>query len=205
MTDEAQKLLDELREEALRMDSWFKDEEKRKNYRELKERQLSVLANVIEALKEKQQSLFEKTVKFPHSKDLEQIILGAILVDSQALDKVRFLTEDHFYFDTHKLIFKTIYDISGPIDILTVSEKLKYRAGGPAYLVEMTQRVASAANLEYHARLLIQKYVQRELIRLALETINTINADTEDVFDTVRNIIQGVKIFNVGKQKTAQQ
>jgi len=199
MTNEAENLLSELKDEALKMDAYIKDDTKRQNYRQLKERQLLTLQNIIIALEEKEQSFFEKQITFPHSKDLEQVILGAILVDNNARDKVNFLSPEHFYFDNHKLIFELCQSVE-VVDIITVAEKLKYRCGGPAYLAELTNRVGSAANLEYHARILIQKHVQRELIKTSVEMINTIMADTEDVFETVRGLMQNIKKFNVGKQ-----
>jgi replicative DNA helicase len=199
MTNEAENLLSELKDEALKMDAYIKDDTKRQNYRQLKERQLLTLQNIIIALEEKEQSIFEKSITFPHSKDLEQVILGAILVDNNARDKVNFLSPEHFYFDNHKLIFELCQSVE-VVDIITVAEKLKYRCGGPAYLAELTNRVGSAANLEYHARMLIQKHVQRELIKTSVEMINTIMADTEDVFETVRGLMQNIKKFNVGKQ-----
>ena len=199
MTNEAENLLSELKDEALKMDAYIKDDTKRQNYRQLKERQLLTLQNIIIALEEKEQSIFEKSIIFPNSKDLEQVILGAILVDNNARDKVNFLSPEHFYFDNHKLIFELCQSVE-VVDIITVAEKLKYRCGGPAYLAELTNRVASSANLEYHARILIQKHVQRELIKTSVEMINTIMADTEDVFETVRGLMQNIKKFNVGKQ-----
>jgi hypothetical protein len=199
MTNEAENLLSELKDEALKMDAYIKDDTKRQNYRQLKERQLLTLQNIIIALEEKEQSIFEKSITFPHSKELEQVILGAILVDNNARDKVNFLSPEHFYFDNHKLIFELCQSVE-VVDIITVAEKLKYRCGGPAYLAELTNRVGSAANLEYHARILIQKHVQRELIKTSVEMINTIMADTEDVFETVRGLMQNIKKFNVGKQ-----
>ena len=203
MTNEAENLLSELKDEALKMDAYIKDDTKRQNYRQLKERQLLTLQNIIIALEEKEQSIFEKSITFPHSKDLEQVILGAILVDNNARDKVNFLSPEHFYFDNHKLIFELCQSVE-VVDIITVAEKLKYRCGGPAYLAELTNRVGSAANLEYHARILIQKHVQRELIKTAVEMINTIMADSEDVFETVRGLMQNIKKFNVGKQIVRQ-
>lgn len=203
MTNDAENLLSELKDEALKMDAYIKDDTKRQNYRQLKERQLLTLQNIIIALEEKEQSIFEKSITFPHSKNLEQIILGAILVDNNARDKVNFLSPEHFYFDNHKVIFELCQSVE-VVDIITVAEKLKYRCGGPAYLAELTNRVGSAANLEYHARILIQKHVQRELIKTSVEMINTIMADTEDVFETVRGLMQNIKKFNVGKQIVRQ-
>jgi len=203
MKTEAENLLSELKDEALKMDAYIKDDTKRQNYRQLKERQLLTLQNIIIALEEKEQSIFEKSIIFPNSKDLEQVILGAILIDNNARDKVNFLSPEHFYFDNHKLIFELCQSVE-VVDIITVAEKLKYRCGGPAYLAELTNRVASSANLEYHARILIQKHVQRELIKVGINMINSIIADTDDVFDTVRDLMQNIKKFNVGKQIVRQ-
>jgi hypothetical protein len=203
MTTDAEKLLEDLKQEAIKMDAWFKDDTKRENYRNIKEKQLLTLQNVILALNEKEQSIFEKSIIFPHSKDLEQIILGAILLESDAYEKVSFLKSEHFYFENHKQIFDVCSSVE-KCDIITVAEKLKYSCGGPAYLTEMTNRVASTANLEMHARILIQKHIQRELIKVSVEMINTIINDTEDVFDTVKNHMQAIKKFNVGKQIVRQ-
>jgi len=199
MTTDAEKLLEDLKQEAIKMDAWFKDDIKRENYRNIKEKQLLTLQNVILALNEKEQSIFEKSIIFPHSKDLEQIILGAILIESDAIEKVSFLKSEHFYFENHKKIFDVCSSVE-KCDIITVAEKLKYQCGGPAYLLEMTSRVASSANLEVHARILIQKHIQRELIKVSIEMINTIMNDTEDVFETVKNHMAKIKKFNVGKQ-----
>jgi len=199
MTNEAERLLEDLKQEAIRMDAYIKDDTKRENYRNIKEKQLLTLQNVILALEEKEQSIFEKSIIFPHSKDLEQIILGAILLESDAKDKVSFLKSEHFYFENHKQIFDVCSSVE-KCDIITVAEKLKYQCGGPAYLAEMTNRVASTANIEVHARILIQKHIQRELIVSSIQMINTIIADTEDVFETVKNHMANIKKFNVGKQ-----
>lgn len=199
MTNEAKKLLEDLKQEAIKMDSWFKDDTKRNNYRDIKEKQLLTLQNIITSLEEKEQSVYEKSLIFPHSKDLEQIILGAILIESDAIEKVSFLKSEHFYFENHKQIFDVCSSVE-KCDIITVAEQLKYKCGGPAYLLEMTNRVASSANLEVHARILIQKHIQRELIKVSVEMINTIMNDTEDVFETVKNHMANIKKFNVGKQ-----
>jgi hypothetical protein len=204
MTTEAENLLNELKDEALRMDSWFKDETRRQNYREMKERQLMTLQNMITALHEKEQSLFEQSIRFPHSKELEQVILGAILIESDAIEKVKFLEPEHFYFESHRLIFDICRTVEN-IDLVTVAEKLKFRCGGPAYLTELTSRITSSANIEAYARILIQKSIQRELIKIGISMINDISADTDDVFDTVRGLMQSVKKINVGKEKQIMQ
>jgi len=82
---------------------------------------------------------------------------------------------------------ETIYGMSQPIDLLTVHEALKKagtleKIGGISYLMELTNKIASAANIEYHARIIAQKYIQRELIRVSTTTIEDAYDETKDVF-----------------------
>ncbi|MBV8390017.1 MAG: replicative DNA helicase, partial [Mucilaginibacter sp.] len=88
-------------------------------------------------------------------------------------------------------IFKTIrylFEKTSPVDILTVTAQLRQQGelemiGGAYYITELTNRVASAANIEYHSRIIIQKFIQRELIRISTEVINSAYEDTSDVLD----------------------
>jgi replicative DNA helicase len=114
----------------------------------------------------------------PQAIDLEEAVLGAIMVERDAVIAVLdILKAESFYKEVHQKIYRTIVDISmneEPIDILTVTEELKKRGeldeiGGPAYITHLTGRVASAAHLEFHARIVAQKYIQRELIRVTSE------------------------------------
>ncbi len=127
----------------------------------------------------------------PQALDLEEAVLGALLLEKDALTAViDILTPEVFYRDSHKLIFiaiRQLFDRSEPIDILTVTNELKKRAeldivGGPFFITQLTNRVASAANIEYHARIILQKHIQRELIRISSETIRDAYEDTSDVF-----------------------
>ncbi|PSR14779.1 MAG: replicative DNA helicase [Bacteroidetes bacterium] len=128
----------------------------------------------------------------PQAVPLEEAILGAIMLEKDALTQVLdVLQADAFYVDAHQMIFQAmlrLFDRSQPIDLLTMMEELKKggeldASGGPAYLAELTNKVASAANIEYHARIVAQKFIQRELIRNATKTINDAFEDTTDVFD----------------------
>ncbi len=128
----------------------------------------------------------------PQARSLEEAVLGALMLDKDALSVVvDILQSESFYVDAHKSIYKAIcalFEKSNPVDLLTVSEQLKTMGelesiGGPFYLVELTNRVASAANIEYHARIVAQKFIQRELIRVSTETIKDAYEDTTDVFD----------------------
>lgn len=132
----------------------------------------------------------------PQARDLEEAVLGALMIDKNVLgDVVDVLKSDTFYVEAHGLIYKAIaklFEQSKPVDILTVMEQLKQNgdleaAGGAQYLSELTNRVASSAHSEYHARIIVQKYVQRELIRVSNEIIRDAFEDTTDVFELLDN------------------
>lgn len=127
----------------------------------------------------------------PQALDLEEACLGALMLEKDALTKViDILHLDSFYKDSHRLIFQAIrrlFERSEPIDILTVTNELKKSGeldivGGPYAITQLTNRVASAANIEYHSRIILQKHIQRELIRISAETIKDAYEDTSDVF-----------------------
>ncbi|MEM0994605.1 MAG: DnaB-like helicase N-terminal domain-containing protein, partial [Bacteroidota bacterium] len=137
----------------------------------------------------------------PQAPKLEEAILGAIMLDKDALPIVLdILQHESFYKPAHQKIYKVMMDLfeqSQPIDMLTVSEGLKKagdleEAGGPYYLAELTGRVASAANIEYHARIVAQKHIQRELIRVSTQTIKNAYEDTTDVFDLLDSAEKGL-------------
>lgn len=137
----------------------------------------------------------------PQARSLEEAVLGALMLDKDAVSIViDILRPDSFYEDRHQHIYKaicTLFEQSNPVDLLTVTEELKKMGvldsiGGPFYLVELTNRVASAANVEYHARIVAQKYIQRELIRVSTDTINEAFEDTTDVFDLLDKAEQGL-------------
>lgn len=137
----------------------------------------------------------------PQALDLEEAVLGAILIEKNALTAViDILKADVFYKEAHQLIFSAIsrlFSRSEPIDILTVTQDLKKEGdldlvGGPYYLSQLTNRVASAANVEFHARILLQKHIQRELIRISSEIITESFEDATDVFDILDKAEQGL-------------
>lgn len=128
----------------------------------------------------------------PQAVDLEQAILGAMMLEKNAVnDTIDLLTANSFYDPKHYYIFKAIHELFGsssPIDLLTVINKLKQEgelelAGGAVYVSQLTNRVASAAHVEYHARIISQKYIQREIIRMCSEVLKDAFDETTDVFD----------------------
>lgn len=132
----------------------------------------------------------------PQSIPLEEAILGALMLDREALTIISdILQPEAFYQNGHQVIYKAImrlYERQNPVDILTVTEELRKggdleTAGGSSYLVELTNRVASAANIEYHARIILQKYIQRQLIAAGTKIVKEGYDETSDCFDALDN------------------
>jgi replicative DNA helicase len=132
--------------------------------------------------------------KPPQALDLEEAVLGAIMLEKDAIISVMdILMPESFYKDAHQKIYRAILDLSQnmqPIDILTVTEELRKREeletiGGPVYITQLTSKVATAAHIEYHARIIAQKYIQRELIRVASEIQSKAYDDAIDVNDLI--------------------
>ncbi len=128
----------------------------------------------------------------PQAIDLEEAVLGAIMLEKDAVISVLDILQPlSFYKEAHQKIYRAIVDLSSnqkPIDILTVTEELRSRkeleeVGGPFYITQLTSRVASAAHIEYHARIVAQKFIQRELIRVSTDIQNRAYDDSIDVDD----------------------
>lgn len=128
----------------------------------------------------------------PQAIDLEEAVLGALMLEKNALSEViDILVPDSFYKESHQKIFEAIHNLfqkTSPIDLLTVTAELRQMGalemvGGAYYITQLTDRVVSAANIEYHARIISQKYIQRELIRVSTEIINNAYEETTDIFD----------------------
>ncbi|HLG02112.1 MAG TPA: replicative DNA helicase, partial [Bacteroidia bacterium] len=138
------------------------------------------------------QQLYEIGKLPPQAVELEEAVIGALMLEKDALTAViDILQPKSFYKEAHGRIFgaiQTLFQRSEPIDILTVTNELKRSGeleivGGAYYISQLTSRVASAANVEFHARIIAQKYIQRELINISSETIRDAYEDTADVFD----------------------
>lgn len=128
----------------------------------------------------------------PQAKDLEEAVLGAVMLEKSAFDTVvEILKPECFYVEAHQRIFKAMQSLankSQPIDILTVAEELRFKEelemiGGAYYVTKLTNAVVSSANIETHARIILQKFIQRELIRISGEIIGDAYEDSTDVFD----------------------
>jgi len=149
----------------------------------------------------------------PQATELEEAVLGAMMLEKEALSTViDILKPDAFYKPAHQSVYRAIVDLfneSEPVDILTVTNRLKKNgeleiAGGAYSVSQLTNRVASSANSEYHARIILQKYIQRELIRISTEVINHSYEESSDVFDLLDKATESIYQLvdaNVRKQQ----
>lgn len=128
----------------------------------------------------------------PQAIELEEAVLGALMLDKDAINHVLdVLKADSFYKPEHQEVFEAalqLFEDQQPIDILTITNTLRQRGkldfvGGPYFISSLTNRVASAANIEYHARIVAQKHLLRELIRISGDVQQQAYDDTTDVFD----------------------
>ena len=128
----------------------------------------------------------------PQAIELEEAVLGALMLDNEALsDTIDILKPEYFYKMEHQKIFDAIivlFNESKPVDILTVIEQLKKAGeleniGGAFYITQLTNNVASSANTEYHARIIVEKFIQRSLIQISSTIIKESFDETIDVFD----------------------
>lgn len=134
-----------------------------------------------------------KGVLPPQAISMEEAVLGAIINFPASIDEMMMIikTPDAFYKEEHKCIFiaiKKLFDEGSPVDMITVSQKLKSlgmleKAGGDFKIVMLTQLVASAAHIEYHSRIIMQKYIAREIIKFCSGVVQLAYDDATDVFE----------------------
>lgn len=128
----------------------------------------------------------------PQSVELEEAVLGALMIEKDALTAVvDILQPSSFYRESHQRIYNAILQLFGksePIDMLTVTTQLRSNGelefvGGASYLVKLTNKVNSAANIEYHARIITQSAIKRDMIKIAGDILKDAYEDTTDVFN----------------------
>ena len=134
----------------------------------------------------------------PQAVDLEKAVLGALMLEKNAVtDIIDILKEESFYDPKHQYIYgavRQLFSNTKPIDILTVIDFLQKSgelaaAGGASYISQLTSRVASTAHAEYHARIISEKHIKRELIRMSSEIMKEAFDDTNDVFDVLNKAV----------------
>ncbi|MCX6240135.1 MAG: replicative DNA helicase [Bacteroidia bacterium] len=151
----------------------------------------------------------------PQAPEVEEAVLGALMLERDAYIIVAaILKAESFYKEEHQKIFRVIQHLvtnEKPIDLLMVTQELKNReeldeVGGPIYITQLTSRVASAAHIEFHARIIAQKFIQRELIRIASEIQVKSYDDSlelDDLIDYAESSLFKVTEGNISKESQA--
>lgn len=135
----------------------------------------------------------------PQAIDAEEAVLGAAIIEADAYEKISsIVSEKSFYKEAHQIIFlavKSVYESGRPVDMLLVSQELRDSellddVGGPTAVVGLTSKVASAAHIEHHARIIQQKYLRREIIRMSSEISADAYKEDNDIDDVLANLIE---------------
>lgn len=148
----------------------------------------------------------------PQALDIEIAVLGAIMIDRDASLKVmQSLSEEVFYKESHRKIFSsmvTLFEKGEPIDVITLTNELKRKghleaAGGAFYLTDLTARVISGANIEYHSKILIEKYILRQIITECSTIIEKSFTEKSDAFQLLDEVESRIfKLYEKGMQKS---
>jgi replicative DNA helicase len=150
----------------------------------------------------------------PQAVDIEEAVLGAMLLEKNAVnDAIDILQPESFYKIEHQKIFAVILELfanSENIDILSVTERLRKKGelqliGGPGYIARLTNKVASAAHVEYHARIISEKFILRSLIEVSSEVIKNSYDETQDVFNVLSEAESGLFRIAEGNLKKSYQ
>ena len=143
----------------------------------------------------------------PQALEVERAVLGALMIDKNAFDSIsNLLRADSFYDPRNQKVFLAILKLSQknfPVDVLSVTEQLARdgnleEVGGPCYVTELSSRVASSANIEYHARVIAQKAVARQLIIITSNIEGRAFDETEDIDDLMQEAES--RIFELSSQ-----
>lgn len=143
--------------------------------------------------------------KLPESIEFEDVVIGAILIEKDAINEVAdILIPEHFYKTENVVIYKAIFELynaNKPIDLLTVADKLRYngdldKIGGSYYLSQLTNKVGSSANIEYHSKIIVQEYLFRKTIEICYNTIDKAEKKREDVFDIINELSYNATMLN---------
>ena len=128
----------------------------------------------------------------PNAIDFEKLVIGTFLIDKKGLDhSIDLLTAEVFYDPRHQEIFKAIlklFEGNHPVDLMTVIQELKKNerlsfAGGDHYIIDLTMGVSSSAHIEYHVRVILEKFILRSLINVSANVIDSSYKESTDVFE----------------------
>ena len=131
----------------------------------------------------------------PQAPDVEKAVLGALMIDKDAyLEVCDFLKHESFYEPRNQMVYETIMKLTmeeSPVDVLTVADMLGKmgkleEVGGPGYIADLSSRVATSANIDYHANVVAEKYLSRQMIQY----VNVIGKKTFDETYDIKAVIQ---------------
>jgi len=143
--------------------------------------------------------------------EVERQVIGAMLLDNDAIPKIfEILKTDSFFDPKHRTLFNSIqslYEANEPVDTVTLYEELNKEgkseeAGGVAYITKLSQDIASAANVDYHARIVLEKWILRKLISTSLEVASSAFEGRDDVFDLLDEA--ETKMFGISQEGTKE-
>ncbi|GJQ62797.1 MAG: replicative DNA helicase [Melioribacteraceae bacterium] len=143
----------------------------------------------------------------PAAVEVEAKVLGAMLLDDKAVPRAfEILKAEYFYNKKHKLVFdaiRVLYEAGEPVDTVSIYEELKKagkleEAGGPSFIGQLSQDISSAANVDYHSRVVLEKWILRKLISTSMEVAESAYAGSEDVFDLLDEAES--KIFGISQE-----
>jgi len=150
----------------------------------------------------------------PQAVEIEEAVLGSMLIEHEAATiALQMLQPDDFYKPAHRHIFETIHELyerDNPLDLLTVENELRDKnlldqCGGSSYLADLTRSVSSAANIDYHAQIISEKAVKRNLILKCNEIIKSAYDSTSDAFDVLDAAEQRIYDLSNNKSRTNSQ
>ncbi len=147
----------------------------------------------------------------PAALDVERMVLGAMLIEGEAVPKaLEILKPENFYDKKHGYVFNAIaalYEANEPVDTVTLYEELKKdgkieEVGGAAFISKLSEDISSAANIDYHARVVLEKWILRKLISTSFEIASDAFQGQEDVFDMLDQA--EAKIFSISEESTKE-
>ena len=157
-------------------------------------------------------SALEHGVKVPQAIEVEASVLGAMMLDQDIVEELMTsLSEECFYKQENRLIFKAIYQLSNansPIDMMTVADRLKFNGdfdavGGLQYLTELTSDIGAAVHVNYYAKILVDKYIQRQMISITTDSLRKSYDESEPVDDLLNTLQQ--KLFDLSEKNMSRK
>lgn len=155
-----------------------------------------------------------KDKQLPQATDIEELILGAILINPKSINQVLgILPSDSFFNASNRLIYDSMLSLNGeskPIDLATVVNQLNAEGklstiGGPTKIVDLTNRVVSSENIEYHSRIVLEKYIHRKVIEISHNTINNAYRNDSDALELLSELSSEISSVSLLTETTKSE